>query len=269
MCNRFFDDQHHYWLEFDENRCLKLSRHNVDFIRAILRIDSNYKNSFDVNDESSARYYIVHHAEGYVQNEEIIHEICRRIDKENSTHLSVSGNNPGDNTGITIMARYISGIEDLHEQLNRGDSELVSQIANCVHGQNKFSFATKFCANMCRNLFTNAVADNYVLYDKVIAQILPYYAWKYANRVYVRRYRRNGTEYYSSCIETEFKTERRYQEYRELIDVILNNAVTENGNERLSREEFDTMLWYYYKGSGEEIKTALRTTYQHIHPNLH
>ena len=254
--DRYFDNNRQYWLEFDDNNILKLSQHNAQFISAVVRIDTNYRKSFDENNDLSAAFYIHHHSNDFAGNEDILYEICKRIDRENSTHLSVSGNHPGDNRGIELMSIGLSQITHLRERLFRGDGQLVNEISRLVDGQNKFSFATKFCASMCRYLFNGKKADNYVRYDRYIAEILPYYLWKH--HVGNENYIRVGRIHYKSTIESNFKEERDYQGFKELIDRIRIAAAIDNNTETLSREEFDALVWYYYKGSDKEIENALR-----------
>lgn len=256
--NNMHDNQIQYWLDFDDNGVLMLSQHNAQFINAIVKIDSNYRKSFDINDESSAAFYIHHHSQDFVCNEHVIFEICKRIDKENSTHLYVSGNQPGDNQGAELVASGLSVMNDLPERLRNGDCQLVCDISSLVPGQNKFSFATKFCANMCENLFDGEIADNYARYDQYVAKILPYYAWKFMVRdeVYVSI----GRTHYNSTIESVFKDTRNYQGYKTLIDEIRVLAAREYKTTPLTRAEFDTLVWYYYKGANKEIENALRLT---------
>ena len=155
--------------------------------------------------------------------------------------------------GITIMAERLSEVDNLIERLRIGDPELVVAISGFVPGWNKFSFASKFCAYMCRYLFADGnAADNYAIYDGVLADMLPYYALKYGNTERRPFLNRNS----KSTIETEFRKTRKYKEYRDLIDEILDGVYYQKGI-RLSREEFDSMIWYYYKGVSKEIQMQM------------
>jgi len=241
--------QNPYEIDLDENGFLALNEKNARFIGAAYRLDSKYRKSFDVNDSNSAFYYIIQNANRIDGNYEVIKEICTRLDRENSTHLSVWGDHNENNNGIEITAKVISKIENLNEELKNGSTQLVEIIASAVQKRYNFSFATKFCTFMCRFLFSGTPeAHNYCIYDNVLARVIPYYAWNFIGRKYINR--RGG-----SSIESMFKNKHNYSGYEELIDTIRMKA-SKKYNYMTTREEFDAMLWYYYKGNNDVINSA-------------
>lgn len=249
-----------YELDMDDNNMLKLTEKNVRFIETAIKIDSSYRNASNKNNTDSAWNYVLSNKNNIQGNKEVIKEICRRIDKENSTHLSVSGTKKGEknNTGIDDTADYIASIQNLKGRLEKGDTNLVKEIAirssnytDVNNGiKNNFSFASKFCAYMCSFLFEGEKEqDNYVIYDGVLANVLPYYEWRYlGNKEYTSN---NG----KSLIDSKIRKQLKYEKYKELIDNIRENGEKEY---TLSRREFDHILWYYYKGAKEEIDSALK-----------
>ena len=89
-------DKNQYTIDFDENGFLDLTQKNAELIKAILRIDSSYRKSFDKNAKESAYWYVDQNRNNIEKNKDILEEICRRIDRENSTHLADSGRQAGD-----------------------------------------------------------------------------------------------------------------------------------------------------------------------------
>ena len=117
---------------------------------------------------------------------------------------------------------------------------------NAVDGRYTFSFASKYCAYMARALYKGEKADQYAIYDKIMRDILPYYAWAYLGEVYIKRTR--------STIQDRFakRGAGKYEEYRNLIDrIILFAEKNTNVEYRISRKDFDHLLWYYFKGSSD------------------
>ncbi len=237
-----------YEIDLDENGFLALTKNNAKFIGAVYRLDSKYRKSFDEKDLNSAFNYVIENVNKIEGNYEVLKEICTRLDRENSTHLSVSGNQEGDNHGIENTAQVISKIQNLKKELKNGSPQLVDKIACAVKGRNNFSFATKFCAFMCRFLFAKTPQEyNYCIYDNVLASIIPYYAWIFTGEKYNR--------YGKRSIESMFKDKHNYSGYSELIDTIRVEA-NKKYQYLTTREEFDAMLWYYYKGDDDLINSA-------------
>jgi len=118
---------------------------------------------------------------------------------------------------------------------------LVNQIAGAIPGRYTFSFASKYCTYWSRYLLE---ADGYSIYDKILREILPYYAWVYIGENHMARKQ--------SKIEKEFGQRNRgdYLGYRNLIDRIRREVECRTGY-AITRKDFDHLLWYYYKGDAD------------------
>lgn len=83
--------------DFDGDGVLLITEEN--YLRLKMAVDLNDRYSVENDDnEKSAQYYIKNSylREGHLVNDiDVIKEVCKRIDKENSTHLSVVGNRKG------------------------------------------------------------------------------------------------------------------------------------------------------------------------------
>ena len=235
--------------------------------------------------------------EDYSCDYDDILEVVRVIDKLNSTRQSSLGpkikwekdqksNQDKDELGRKITACYISTIENFYKRLEEGDPKLVDDIAKKAispestkkaieagkieeSGWNEekinsvsrytFSFASKYCTYMARAIFEGKNGeDGYCIFDKVMCDILPYYAWVYLKENHLKKK--------SSKIPEEFaaKGNGNYEGYRKLIDRIIQRAELIFGREypkdpfyRISRKDFDHLLWYYFKGGNPTIKDAM------------
>lgn len=230
-----------YVLDKDKNGFLGITKKNADFIYAVLKIDSSYRKTFDMKSEESAYGYVIQHTNS-LNEIEVMTEICKRLDKESSTHLYTTGKNyNGKMNGLELTAKRIISISDLENRLFNGDANLVNEIAGFAD-MNKFSFASKFCAYMCRFLFDGTKQmDNYVIYDNVLAKTLPYY------EKYFLKSTNHKTKEGADSVKSVFMDNKNYEGYRKYVDRIRIAASKEN-KFKLSREKFDYMIWYYYKG---------------------
>lgn len=235
MANAYSINSNPYVLDLDRNKQLAFTKKNINLICFAINIDSNYR----IADSS-----ILIREFGKKKNVECLEEIIEKIDKENATHLKVKRADKG-------IKNFIKKYEPtkLIKRLSDADDELVKEIANASASRKNFSFASKFCAFMCRSLFEGeSKTDNYVIYDSVLANVLPYYAWVYLKEDHLARA--------NSKIEAEFKDTKDYQGYKRLIDSIRWSVKKIAGFE-ISRKDFDQMLWYYYKGIDKRYKDAL------------
>ncbi|WP_026489101.1 hypothetical protein [Butyrivibrio sp. XBB1001] len=244
-----------YTLDFDEHGMLILNRKNAQLINACIAIDSKYAEASNEENKESSCAYIIENQDNLLDLK-IMKEICRRLDKENSTHLAASGSKKGDNKGIDQTTETICNIRNLKQRLKDGDAELVTTISEAVRAsdgkiRNTFSFASKFCTFLCRYLFEGQEADNYSIYDSALEYVIPYYALVYLND-YDREMVKN-----KHVIRRTFFDKRNYDGYRKLIDDIREKAHPEN-EEKLSRKDFDNVLWYYYKGRERTVKNVLQ-----------
>ena len=94
-------------LDYLDGKFIDFTQNNIELIDFCLSIDSSYRDAFNQTPGSSA-YLITHN---WAFKEKIIKDICERIDKENSTHLAVSGHNKGDNKGVDAVVKKILEID--------------------------------------------------------------------------------------------------------------------------------------------------------------
>lgn len=231
-----------YELDLDENGMLKLSKKNAEFIYAIIKVDSVYRKTFDYKKVDSAYRFTKDNLGNIEGNYEVIKEICKRLDRESSTHIYTTGKKyKGKKTGLELTAEGIANKNGLIERLGEGDASLVKEISYFTY-MNKFSFATKFCAYMCRFMFEGkSEQDNYVIYDDVLAKTLPYYEKYFLGTV------SHKTKEGKDSIKVTYMDVQNYEGYRKYVDSI-RTEVSKKYKYDLSREKFDYMIWYYYKG---------------------
>lgn len=244
-------------LDYLDGKFIDFTQNNIELIDFCLSIDSSYRDAFNQTPGSSA-YLITHN---WAFKEKIIKDICERIDKENSTHLAVSGHNKGDNKGVDAVVKKILEIDDFETRLKNENAELVNEIAKAVPEISKFSFASKFCTYV--SIYQDKKPNAYSIYDKVISEILPYYEWKFlhtieeihAKKIHTKK---NRNKKVVSTIETDFakKGSFNYEGYNILIGQIIE-AINKEKNLNIDRLTFDRMLWYYYKGDDKLRQEAL------------
>jgi hypothetical protein len=237
---------------------VELSRKNVFKVEAMIRTDSNYRNTSDDTKGidsirkgygGSSSYWLKQLKEitdtGDKSNEsndgygyeKIVENLVIAIDIENSTHLNSDKN--GKKVGRKAVAKRISelDIKDLIEYLKSPrkasgkEFELIDiiQIPTEEYEEKRhLSFATKFCHFACSYLFKGTdEADNFSIYDTVLKKALPKYIKKYLPEV------------------TKIsKYEDDYGTYIGYIDKIIAKLK----EEEISRNGFDHLLWYYHKG---------------------
>lgn len=217
----------------------KLIEKNVKLIDFIIKNDSNYRSDNDASNVSSTLNLVKQYKNE--QSKENLEKIIKAIDKQNSTHLSVSGNKKGDNQGIKNTVDYIFdkiGVDELNKQIKEGNSSLVDKIAmNSINNRYVISFASKFCTYMSRYMFND---DKFSIYDGIIASILPYYYYKY------------GDDKEKIIINNKIMQKKGYQWYSSIIDTVIKGATNIEKYE-ISRKDLDHLLWYYYKGD-KDIK---------------
>lgn len=248
-------DKNEKYIDFTQN--------NIDLINFCISIDSSYRNAFNDEYKGSSAELIKNH---WSFDQKTITKICKQIDKENSTHLTVSGykknnkltktKNNQNNQGLQLVVQKIMKIPNFENELKNAKPELVNEIANAVNGVSKFSFASKFCSYVSRYKFNNQNA--YSIYDKVISEILPYYAWKFLGTTKYARKKCNQTKEIVSTIEDSFANKNNfdYKCYNDLIGSIIE-AINVKKALKVDRTIFDKILWYYYKGDKQLRKDAL------------
>ncbi len=236
-----------------EVKIVKLTRDNVARIEAIIRTDSDYRDSKDITKEivfdkkGNIKYYgsssywlnqlneIIYSnkkksSKGYDYNQ-IIYNLIIAIDNENSTHLN------SDKIGRMAVYERILKIKrtKLIDYLKNPGKEYelinIIQTPKYKNEKNHLSFATKFCHYSSLFLFKDQdEEDNFSIYDNVLKKSLPKYIKKYLNKDV------NEKEY-----------ENNYVIYMKYIDEIRAKATKMYGD-KISRNGFDHLLWYYHKG---------------------
>ena len=252
-----------YEFDVDKNGFPALTRENVKRIDFIIHNDSNYR---PLDEESSDSISVFIRKFGRTTEVNNILQIVSFIDKLNSTHQSSEGPK-GGGKGCIETAKYICSISNFYERLENGDPELVNEIAKkSIKDRYTFSFASKYCTYMSRALFE----DNYCIFDKVICDILPYYAWVYLGKDYTKLHHTkprkksmqkdqslsSEIQKVSSIKDTFGKKDKGdYRGYRNLIDRIRYSAKDLFKNDYLiPLKDFDHLLWYYFKGKNPNFR---------------
>lgn len=174
--------------DYDGDGVLLITEEN--YLRLKMAVDLNDRYSFgNADNEKTAQYYIKNDylKDGRLVNDiDVIKEVCKRIDKENSTHLSVVGNRKNkisnkNNNGIDIMAKRIANVENLEQRLKDGDPSLVQELGGRVGERRAVSFASKFCTEVSLAAFGNT---KFAKFDAVMRDVLPIYANYYLIKKY-------------------------------------------------------------------------------------
>ena len=162
--------------------------------------------------------------------EECIKESINAIDRENSTHLNADGVGRNEISERIMRIKRDKMISFLKEP-EKDNYELIRVIGESTTGGRKnFSFATKFCHYMCFYLFKGKKEqDNFSIYDGVLANALPKYCEKYNIEFEQKKFKDN------------------YNIYLEITNRIRNKTQKEYG-EKISRNGFDHLIWYFHKG---------------------
>ena len=218
---------------------VELTQENVARVEAMIRTDSNYRISLgdDYNSDKYSPYWIKQLG-NYLKGEHtshtieyIVDQVVKFLDNENSTHLNTDG------VGRKEMAKRIIDYinqDKLYEYLKNRNFELIEKLAEKTipnpgkHGRENISFASKFCHYACFYIFDGEDAqDNFSIYDGVVANALPKYL-----------------DYYEiNHVDRKKIRDKNYSEYSKAID-----AVIERSGSKISRNGFDHLVWYYFKG---------------------
>ena len=246
-----------------------LTRKNSDFIEAVLKLDSNYKKEsqyipphkdfkLDKHASKSNRLYCgstkFWFDEMAKDNSKYSYEECVlgaviSIDRSNSTHLETTQN------GRKEMAKRITkrcpDIESLRRSLlTPFKSSEKDHLISCMirtgfksikDGSDMYylSFASKFCSYASSYL---GLEIDYSKYDNVVAKALPKYCMTYCNEKVGKTtflVKNNVTEKYKNRLGV-------YEKYSQKIAQIID---TLDKNNKLTRDEFDHVIWYGSKGS--------------------
>lgn len=178
----------------------------------------------------------------------IYNAVCA-IDAENSTHINA------DKVGRKeITDRIVKHRDKLLELLkDTKNYPLIGTLSeetnpkyeagNTNPARKNFSFATKFCHYACFYIFENKdveYRDSYSIYDYIVSNALTtYYGFEDIKPS------ENDSD------DEQFFVEK-YRNYQTFIDNLRDNAAkASKAPNPVSRNGFDHLLWYYYKGKGK------------------
>lgn len=248
MCTfKISNNANPYEFDPDCNGFPALTEKNFLFVKALIENDSNYR----APNDKSKNYKLLLESSFPKTYEQIILAVTL-IDKYDSTHLSSEGRNfKAYNKGREITAKKIEDLtvnSNLEEKLSNGCTDPIHQIANAVNeshlnilgvkgGKYNISFASKYCAYVSKYALKE---DNYCIYDRVLGEILPYYAKMYCNE---------------DIKKITIKNQSDYNDYKMRIDKIMCSAAEKTGY-KASYKQFDDLLWYYFKGERSRICKA-------------
>ena len=219
-----------------------LSRDNVAIIEAMIQHDSAYINSTNVESEKSTAHCMIEFKKAVFSNNKtidfnIILDAVVAVDRDNTTHLNSDG---GGRKEISERIHQLSTdklVKFLYDPIGT-NYELIDIICKKTNSERKpqrnISFASKFCHYAAFYFFEgNPQQDNFSIYDKVLQINLPRYLKFY------------GIEADIKTVEKE-KNRDGYVSYQKAVD-----AVIKASGSRISRNGFDHLVWYYYKGRKE------------------
>ncbi len=229
--------------EKDGVEIAELTSRNVHIAEAMIMQDSRYSKSAYVNNMESTAHWMNKLKGILCDNKEVTDEYYKTViikaveavDKDNTTHLNA------DKVGRKQISERLCNIpkEDLKEFLANPEGtgyKLIEIISKETTGTNKprrnISFASKFCHYAAFYLFDGQEQqDNFSIYDEVLRKAM------------IKRY----IPFYEidadmSLITGEKKVEG-YIAYQNAVD-----AVIEKADNQISRNGFDHLVWYYYKG---------------------
>lgn len=233
-------------IQFQDKTIAKLTRDNVAIVEAMIRNDSAYIHSTDINAApiynrkgevtygGSSAYWmtLLKRALSNEQTkpysyEDIIIGAVEAVDRENSTHLNADRCGRQEIADRIIRFDHSEFIQCLKDPDYKG-MKLIEEISARTKAEKRarcnLSFASKFCHYACFYIFEGTeYQDNYSIYDRILKAVLP---------LYLSYYR----------IEKHFNLDD-YREYRKAVDAIRKASGIE-----ISRNGFDHLLWYYHKG---------------------
>ncbi len=232
---------------FQGKTLARLTRDNVAIVEAMIRNDSAYIHSTDVNAApiynrkneikygGSSAYWMTllkkslldGEANGTYSYKEIIKGAVESVDRENSTHLNADKCGRQEITERLCRFNRVELIDCLKDP-DYEDMKLIQEISRKTSAEQRArtnpSFASKFCHYACFYFFEGTEhQDNYSIYDGILKTVLPLYLGYYQ-------------------IDQDFDLSD-YRDYRMAVDSIRAASGIE-----ISRNGFDHLLWYYHKG---------------------
>lgn len=221
-----------------EDGLVILSQENVAKVEAMIKTDSSYTRGSDINYKDSSAYLfnklrteinIVDNSKRLKDTSyKTIYDVVCAVDRENSTHINADNVGRREISDRILNLTISEFINYLKKTQNLELFNIIAAKTSYADGSNyrtNQSFASKFCHYACFYMFPGEnTQDNYSIYDNVLKKVLPLYAKKYA-------------------IPCETKELNKYSYYRMIVDEIIEKS----GN-KISRNGFDHLLWYYHKG---------------------
>ena len=235
--------------EINGEKLAELTLENVAKVEAMIRTDSNYRIALD--DSEKSPYWILEMKKllngerGDYDKDYVVKRIVTLLNKENSTHLNTDG------VGLDEMPKRIlekwDNILDSLRKRERG-MDLIKFLSEKTpaapgkKGRQNVSFASKFCHFSCFYIFKGEEAqDNFSIYDGVVANALPAYLDYYEQKLLDQKIDLKK-------IKKEIKN-KNYEEYSRAID-----AIIEASGSQISRNGFDHLVWYYFKGEPKKTR---------------
>lgn len=228
---------------------VELSLDNVSKVEAMIQNDSAYLKASDEKSEpkgkyiGSTAYWVIQKLKPVLldnitvsddEYKETLGHIIKSVDRENSTHLNADKYGRDQILERLLKIKKSDFVYFLKEPIN-SNFKLIDIIAEKTvvpisdikhHSRTNVSFASKFCHYACFYLFEGKPEqDNYSIYDNIVKQAIP----KYLN--------------YYKLHESKKINLDDYRIYYKTIDEIIK--ISKSG---ISRNGFDHLLWYYYKG---------------------
>lgn len=232
-------------IEYAGKKLVELTPRNVALIEAMIANDSNYLKGMDKNNKPKGKYrgsnsfwfnelksiLVNKKTSSYSYKDIIFNAVCA-VDSENSTHLNADGVGRDEITKRILNIEPSKLIAYLKEP-EKTDFEIIDIISEITHPKDKkkkarinTSFASKFCHYACFYLFEGTkYQDNFSIYDNILKESIPNYAKMYGIK----------------CVKKHL--DKNYKLYKQIID----NIIEKSGN-KISRNGFDHLLWYYFKG---------------------
>lgn len=240
-------------VEYNGEKLVELTLDNVARVEAMIQNDSAYIRAFDKNARperyprkqteefkygGSTAYWATQLKNILIEGkttssdcysfEDVVKYLVASIDRENSTHLNADGNGRAE-----ICKRIVDHKDHLIEWLKNQNKryeiiDCIGERTNGNRGRENLSFASKFAHYAAFYLFEGTeFQDGFSIYDGILVKALPKYIK--VHNIKVKDYEKN------------------YENYQSAIDNIISTAEKQYG-ERISRNGFDHLIWYYHKG---------------------
>ena len=235
-------------------KLVELSPENVAKAEANIRNDSAYIKSSDENAApnkkygGSTAYWMMKLKSVLINGKDVSPQIYREylsetvaaIDRDNSTHLNCDGGGREEMTRRLLefhdkeldeisrrmyLVKALKNPRATKYSLIKTLSERTTAKEGKYRPRVNLSFASKFCHYACFYFFEGMEEqDNYSIYDSVVSKVLPLYC----SHFNIPKLRDGNKDYVL---------------YQETIDAIIKAA-----GGHISRNGFDHLLWYYFKG---------------------